>query len=243
MTAIVGVLCGDGIVIGSDSTTTFVDSSLQRTIEQQTKKVTTIGTDKLMCGTGEVGLSQRFYQIVSKYWEQDLSQLSYIDIGENICRLAILDHNFTAAKIGSFGALLAFPHNNNFYLCEFPAYSLQPEFKTNDIWYVSMGSGQNLSDPFLGFVRKIIWNDKQPNLKDGIFGAILSLNHAIEMNPGGIGGPVQIGTLSKNGNNYESKIFDEYDMAEHIQNVENFTDYMKKYKNSFSKSDTTKPPG
>ena len=58
MTVIIGALCKDGIVVGSDSSATFVAGSLP-TIEQPTKKTFVIGDDIIFAGTGQCGLGQR----------------------------------------------------------------------------------------------------------------------------------------------------------------------------------------
>ena len=215
MTLIVGVLCEDGVVIGSDSSATFTDGG-RHTVEQKTKKVTIIDDDKIMCGAGEVALSQRFAQVINRFWEQpEISQKSNIDIGVALFQSAFQDFRNTNSGFHQFAACLAFFHNDDFHLCEFPINTGLPEFKSKDLWYVSMGSGQYIADPFLGFVRKIFWDDKQPNLSDGIFGTIWTLNHAINVNPGGIGAPVQIGILDNKTKSV--KLLSDDELQEHLK--------------------------
>ena len=66
--------------------------------------------------------------------------------------------------MGGYGSLVAFPHNGEFELCEFRTSNFQPEFKTDDIWYVSMGSADHRR-PCLGFIRQAFWNDGVPSVK------------------------------------------------------------------------------
>ena len=51
MTAIVGVLCRDGVVIGTDSSATFTYGP-QRTIEQPTEKLSIVDQSVIVAGTG-----------------------------------------------------------------------------------------------------------------------------------------------------------------------------------------------
>ncbi|MCH8035153.1 MAG: hypothetical protein IH950_15540, partial [Bacteroidetes bacterium] len=178
MTVIIGALCQDGIVIGSDSSTTFATGGY-RTVEQITKKVTTLAENILLCGTGQVGLDQRFQYVINKYWQGNQQDgKTHEEITLDLATLLKANFTATGAQI-EYGACLAFAIDNNIHLYEFPSGTLQPEYKTKHLWYVSMGSGQLIADPFLGFVRKMFWNDKQPNINDGIFGTIWALQHTI----------------------------------------------------------------
>ena len=122
---------------------------------------------------------------------------------------------------------MAFYHKTKLYLCEFEVGDLQPEFKNEHLWYVSMGSGQSICDTVLGFVRKIFWDDAQPNLNDGIFGTVWALKQAIELNPGGINYPIQLATISEKG---ETKLLDISECSEHEQHTVEFEEYLKKFK-------------
>ena len=106
------------------------------------------------------------------------------------------DFASTKAKEGQFGALVAFSSQNEFHLCEFAIDDFQPELKTGDRWFVSMGSGQPIADPFLGLIRRVFFKDSQPRLNEGIFAVLWTLEHAIDLNTGGIDGPAQIGILT-----------------------------------------------
>ena len=63
MTAIVGVLCSDGVVVGSDSAATFA-SGIQPTIEQETIKIDVINDRVIVAGSGLIGLHQRCHNVV-----------------------------------------------------------------------------------------------------------------------------------------------------------------------------------
>ena len=233
MTAIVGVLCKDGIVIGSDSASTFSAGNM-RTIEQPSKKCEIINDELITCGTGAVGLNQRFQEILRANWaEKRKSGKPPITMCTELSTLALQNFKSTGLDFNtiSYGNVTGFLHAGEFYLCEFETRTLQPEMKTKDsLWWVSMGSGQPITDPFLGFVRKIFWDDKQPDLKDGIYGTIWALQHVISLNPGGVGGPVQISILTKENNKLVAKILTNDELAEHQEYVNNFENEIKKCK-------------
>ena len=65
MTAIVGLLCKNAVIIGADSSTTFAQGQVP-TIEQPSEKIEVIGEKVIVAGTGQVGLGQRFSVIVNK---------------------------------------------------------------------------------------------------------------------------------------------------------------------------------
>lgn len=243
MTVIVGVLCKDGIVIGSDSSATSTAPSGGNfsipTVEQKTKKVDIIHDFIVFGGTGSVGLGQRFKEVVKTYFSVEANlKKSPITISQEIYIKTRDD--FAKTNIGinqkKFGAVMGFSINSETYLLEYPVDDFQPEFKSNHYWYVSMGSGQLIADPFLGFVRKVFWNDEQPTLNTGIFGTLWVLEHAIDVNPGGIGAPPQICVLKKDENNdFKSYIIEDIELQEHIENLKSFQQYIKDYKNQFIK--------
>ena len=150
--------------------------------------------------------------------------------------------NSTYAKIGNLGALLAFPFKNEHVLCEFSIDDFQPELKDSKIWFTTMGSTVHLTDSFLAFLKEIFWKEHQPDLADGIFAATWTLQHAIDVNPGGVNGPISIATLSKkNKDEYIAKKLDKNELEEHQQNIEEAKKYMKKYL-ELHKSDSAKMP-
>jgi len=223
MTAIVGIICKKGVVVGADSSATFTNAARINTIEQKTRKIQIIGGKVILAGTGSFGLGQRFtYEV-----ENVFTKSGGIKEGEppvEICRklsaLGIKNFSSTGNPSGQYGSLLAFPCQNKFHLCEFDVPLFQPEMKTDHLWYVSMGSGQTLVDPFLGFIRKVFWRDGMPSLKEGIFATIWALQHAIELNPGGINGPIDVAILEYvNEPKIAARFLTDQEIEEHTNNI------------------------
>lgn len=228
MTVLVGIYCKDGIVIGSDSSTTFSAGSV-RTIEQPTDKIDIIGNRIIVAGTGQVGLGQRFCGVVkSALTDKIFEHNSELSIMKELCTRGINDFASTQAQMGQYGALVAYVTNKKHYLCEFSVKDFQPELKTNRIWYVSMGSGQLIADPFLGFIREVFWTDGPPNLRDATFAVTWTLSHAINLNPGGIKEPISIAILEKNNiGDYHARIIDNNELSEHKQHIDDLVSLLR----------------
>jgi hypothetical protein len=234
MTILIGVLCKDGAVVGADTSATFGAGNL-RTVEQKTSKVHIIGDKVISAGTGQVGLNQRFDFVVENYYNSlkgNFDCKPYQEVGRELCFHALRNFGSTGVGGNQFGALLVFSSGGKFHLCEFATQDFQPEFKTTDLWYVSMGSGQLIADPFLGLIRKIFWGDAQPCCREGIFYVAWALTHTIDVNPGGIKGPIQIATLqmSADGVTPIAHLLDDNELEEHRGNIRGVEDYLGKYK-------------
>ena len=237
MTAIVGVLCRDGVVIGSDSSATFGSSNPganpQPTIEQPTSKLNIIGDRVVVAGSGEVGLSQRFDRIVTDFDSRGLWQPNHhIDLANAIAAEAINDFSRTGITPGiiRYSALTAFYSSGQFRLCEFAVLTFQPEFKDENIWFVSIGSGQPITDPILALMRSIFWDDGMPSVQDAILPVTWTLQHVIDVNPGGINGPMRIAVLqedSQQSGNPVARILDDNELLEPQEHIETLKREMK----------------
>jgi hypothetical protein len=232
MTILVGVRCKDGIVVGTDSAATFAVSPQLRTIEQPgIKKIHIISGRVIVASTGEIGLAQRFCKIVTEAHEAKAFQKDPIEVGRYLAEKAVHDFATTKADRGSYGALVAFPCGNGSELCEFATSNFQPELK-RDIWYVSMGSGQPIADPCLGFIRQTFWTDgAPPSIEDGVFAVVWTLAQAIRLNPGGINDPKQVATLTGVGGKAVARSLITEEIAEHEANVDGAIEYLRGYRN------------
>lgn len=227
MTILVGILCTEGVVIGADSAATFGDGRL-RTIEVEMGGKIFVSNKRLIAATtGEVGLAQRFERVVRDIETTEPkdtklkrpSALSPTDAGKRIAAAAINDFIETRAQPGALGALVALVCDKKPTLIEFSGTHFQPELKTQRLWFASLGSGQPIVDPFLGLMRKIFFPNRLPSLGHGTMLATWALQHAIEVNPGGINGPICLATLVVKGGNAVATMLSQDEVDEHIQAV------------------------
>lgn len=204
MTILVGVCCTDGVVIGADSMATS-SVGQQRLIQiLSDDKINIIDTKIIIACSGAVGLSQRFHDVVKVAWNNKLFQKSCNECIREISRAALMDFEHTGVPRHpppqgglQFGSLMAAPLDGSAQLIEFAASDFQPEIKRDRVHFVSMGSGQVLADPFLAFISRVLWGDKQPNVQVGAFGVYWVLSHTIQYAPGGVGKPIKIAVLKK----------------------------------------------
>lgn len=217
MTVLVGVLCSDGVVVGADGSATFTAGQM-RTVEQRTHKLTVVHDHVIVAGTGAVGLNQRFARCVEVRWVDGTFGQHVIDVGKALCNDARTDFASTQAK-PDYGALVAYATKDRPQLIEFPPGSLQPEFKDNRLWYVTMGSGQPILDPFLGLIRKVLWRDNMPTVREATFAVTWALEHAIDVNPGGIGPPISVGVVERQRGSFTARVLDDDELSEHLERL------------------------
>jgi hypothetical protein len=68
VTVIIGILCEDGVVIGSDSSATYGPNPMARTIEHESLKIEILRGNVITATTGSIGLAQRFYEEAERFF-------------------------------------------------------------------------------------------------------------------------------------------------------------------------------
>ena len=204
------------------------------TIAQDLKrKIDVIQGQVIVAGTGEVGLGQRFVDIVKQHWrDQTFRKQSAVEMGRILSASAIQNFATTGVSQGAYGALVAIPSGTTPQLIEFAVSNFQPEVKTNNSWYVSMGAGQHVADPLLGFIRRAFWGDTPPNRQEGVFAATMVLELGCEMAPTGVAKPIQMATLvpKKKGKAYLARRLSDEELLEHVEHVKSVIQYFGGYR-------------
>lgn len=208
MTVLVGILCKDGIVLASDSAATFGTGTQSTIGQQEVQKINQVNIHVLYCATGAVGMSQLISNRIRELWEAKefvgkISPDGAMDkIGKAIAALvapymqtAQIQQNLTGGSGTSLcKSLLAISVDRKPHLFQFD-FNGAPERCTADLPFVSMGSGQTIADPFLAFLHRLMWFDKDPTLAEGRLAAVWTIDHVRRTNPGGVGGATQLATL------------------------------------------------
>lgn len=223
MTVLVGVKCSDGVVIGADSIATS-SYGQGRLMQIKTEKLAVVGDRVIIASTGSVGLGQRFVDTVGRAWTEGAFQTSCVDCARHLARAAIGDFQQTGVPYNpasgwGYGALVAAPHENRPELVEFGTQDFQPEIKSERLHFVSMGSGQMLAEPFMGFISRVIWGEQVPDVRTAMFGVYWALNHAIQMSPGGVGEPIRLATLRQEGNDWVARLLEPEELEEQAQHI------------------------
>jgi 20S proteasome alpha/beta subunit len=236
LSLIIGIRCIDGIVVAADSAATF-GSMGHSTIRQTAKKIKR-PVDQVICGiAGTAGLGQQFIGCLRDLWEADIfKDISRHDamrrIGKEFFQYSqpLIEAASTAKDL--FGrvaweeavghAIIAMPLKDGPALFWFNE-MCTPEEVTDDLPFVSIGSGRMIADPFLAFIKRVIWSDQTPTLSVGLLSAVWTLNHAIETNAGGVAKPMQVVTLKMDA---DGPLIDEIDQdrlrvyQEHVEVAE-----------------------
>jgi hypothetical protein len=186
-------------------------------------------------------MGQRFAHIVQTAYDGKLfvGTNHHIGVATELCKRAANDFANTKAPMGQYGALVGFSIGGKPHLCEFALADFQPEFKPETMWYCSMGGGQPITDPFLGLMREIFWKAGPPAVQDATFAVTWTLDHAVQVNPGGINNPVRIAVLEKHDGKFRARLLADEDLEEHRQNIEQAKDGLRK----FSASQRADAPG
>ena len=214
MTLIVGIKCQDGIVMAADSAATYATPLGSATVQQKCTKLTTIGN--LVIGTsGPVGLGQSYREEVDRLLKdkQHLCPWKSPNEAKSALRDALWKFaspawencKVVAQVVGSqacnsvmSSTMIALPiaKQDSACLIQFD-HMCCPEHASEDLPFCAIGSGQVHADPFLAFMRRVIWSNDRPSLQHGVFYAFWAVSEAIKTAPGGLSEPIQVWTLSK----------------------------------------------
>ena len=235
MTLIVGILCSDGVVVASDSAATFGAGGRPTIGQQIVRKVHRLNDHLLFSSTGAVGMAQLLADKVGTLWNNGTlsgskcpTPESAMDcIGKEIVNLvgpylqtAKLQHEITGDASSSLcKSLVALPVGKVPCLFNFD-YNGAPERSTAELPFISMGSGQPIADPFLALLHRLLWKGAEPTVAEGRLAAVWTIEHVSQTNPGGVGGAVQLATLSLTSGKLPSvTIVSDKDVDEHRQKV------------------------
>jgi Proteasome subunit len=204
VTLLVGVLCSNGVVIAADRQATH-GAMGQQTVGQAVTKVQVIHDEALYATSGHKGLGQQLCAIVegkqpefkNQGYDRNIVKLQeafrpIIDAGFKTASHAagVIGHNVAASDC-MCGGLLAAGFKDGLKLIEITP-QLAVEYMTNDLPFISMGSGKLSADPFLGFLRKVYWPIKLPTIQEGALAAYWTIQHAIDMKVSGVGFGVDV---------------------------------------------------
>lgn len=207
MTVLIGVLCDDGVVIGSDGAATFGAVGAEQTTRQPTRKISLIDGRALFAFSGHTGLGQRLCDRFQGFVRDNGMASRNISKNEWALREAFLldvEPEYKRSKaLGVEGldqgavchSVLAFMCDKQLQLVEVEPRVIVNRF-TQALPTISVGSGSRRADPFLAFIRRVMWNDRLPHLAEGEFATYWTLKHAILTDTGGVAEPISICTLT-----------------------------------------------
>lgn len=232
MTLIVGIRCSDGVVMASDSAATMGAGLLATIGQQHVTKVRKLGGAMLFGSSGPVGMSQLICEALESHWSDFKAQRTPEGAMRSVA-IAIVDQikpfMESVKLMRPFGydignclcrSLVAMPVKGQGCLFSFD-YNGQPEQATKELPFVAIGSGQLIADPFLAFIKRLLWANKEPTLAEGRFAAVWTIEHVKRTNPGGVEGTTQLGVLTSavGEGKASADVFGEDHVQEHCQQI------------------------
>jgi hypothetical protein len=192
--------------MASDSAAALGAGFMQTIGQQPVTKIHSIEKAILYSSTGGIGMSQLLTDRLRGVWNpayfMNASPIEAMGkIGATIAEtVKIYASNAQAfQQIGGLNALcqslVAIAVRNGPRLFQFGNSGI-PESATRELPCVALGSGQQIADPFLAFLRKILWKDRTPTIAEGRFVAAWTVRHVAETNPGGVALPLQMFCLT-----------------------------------------------
>lgn len=246
MTVVATFLCTDGVVVAADSMLTSSVSGIQ-VAHHTGKKIKILRENQVFAFAGDMGLGERF-QIMADEMHTNIAQHNHpIDYPLRLTESIL--NQFQATRVGninSVNTVLAYVHGNKHYCCIFEN-SIQPRLLDNNHFYYSLGIGKLSADPFLRFLVDIFCQDGLPNVRKGVFLATWAIRYVIQTIPGGVAGPIRIGTLECNQQgNYLARELPENEIDEHSQAIDSACTAIRKWRDSVetgaAAEGTSQPP-
>lgn len=256
MTLIVGIKARNGAVLGADGAATL-GSAGSLTIRQPVKKLRIVGTQGAVGVSGFVGLGQRIVAEIEELWrDKQLGGKSSFQvmtlIRQKIWEIAGVEMQAAAIAQQVLGqaaqssavahTLVALPCGGEPCLYQFDPQGA-PEEATEDLPFIAIGTGQNIADPFLAFLRRIFWKNRLPSISEGVFAAVWTLQHAIQTSPGFVSDPIQIIVVERTKKSrIDARELTETDLEEHNEAIAYVEENLADLRRRFSQPQEGEPP-
>lgn len=241
MTLIVGIKCQDGAVMAADSAATLATADGVFTVRQSVSKLHLVGTSGVVGTSGFMGLGDRIKAKIEELWVGRkfsgmktqagmtfLREQLWKDILETEARAAVTlvgekaggGDGGQALKMLMGNALVALPFSSSLCLVNLSLPQATPEEVNDNLPLVAIGSGQQIADTFMTFLRKIFWDGRVPTLEQGLFTAIWTLDHAVEASPGMVAGPVRVAVMENRSRQWTARLLDETELGTYRETIE-----------------------
>ncbi len=225
MTLMVGIKCVDCVIVGADGGVTVPGGVLE-----PARKLRVIDKELIVGVSGHYGLSQLFADRVTRLWgsrEEWASNANLVEHQRQI-RNAIFEDSSTVANQAlafkehhpgisehvNFGALVALPVSGISELIRItPSGTVSVDRRGPP--YLAVGSGAAFATPFLAFLRRLFFPNRQLGFDEGVLFVAWAIQNAIELGAPGVAYPLQIASLTTDeGSAGEAVAVHEFDNSE-----------------------------
>ena len=198
MTVVVAFHCSDGVVVAADSMLTPAIGGIN-VGHHSGIKCSVITGPQIFAFAGDQGQAARF-KLFAETMAANASAATHpllhcVSLSQAI--LTQLSQTGIAPKDVWTNTILGFLHSGSCHCCVFEG-NMQPRMLDQNHYYVALGSGKMSADPFLRFVSDTFCTPGQaPKVHLATFLAIWTVQHVIDVNPGGVAGPIRIAVFEK----------------------------------------------
>ncbi len=230
MTVVVAFHCTDGVVIAADSMITPSIGGVGIG-HHNGQKIAILSGPQIFAFAGDVGQNARFRIMAESNHGIISSQAHAIDFP--LALTAGIVQQFTATGINNSidaNPVLAFAHGGTHQCCVFEG-AVQPRLLDEHHYYAALGSGKLSADPFLRFLVDVFCGGGRPSVREGIFLATWTVQHVINVNPGGFAGPIRVATLEPDGaGSFIARSLPDDEISEHQQAVESAAEALRTWR-------------
>ena len=252
MTILIGILCEDGAVIAADG---MASQHLGTTpfIGVDNLKIHSIEEKLILACAGDDNLMIQFVHFLKINYSTIISQneqkvpfdvfVLMSEIGSKFAHYIVkMQNQFppelqpssikkTNEKGFPFQAVLALYLNYTHYMCFYDNFFRPYMLRGNGIWHTILGSGHLVASPSIHLVKKILDIKSRPSVEQARILAYWTIQHAIEVSAGGIGGKITISSLRKIEDTYKIEEDTEGDLIEHDSFIKEMYKIMSQYRN------------
>jgi hypothetical protein len=231
MTVVVAFFCPDGVVIAADSMITPGMGGIS-VGHHHGLKVSVLAGQQLFAFAGDQGQSDRVKIMANGNHAIIATRDHPIDYPIAITQGIIQQFQSTGiAGAINTNPILSFVHQNQYVCCVFEG-AMQPRLLDAAHYYVAVGSGKLSADPFLRFITDVFCNGSQPTVAEAILLATWTVQHVIDVNPGGVAGPIRVGILREEGGAKIARLLSDAEIVEHQQAVESAIVALRKWRDT-----------
>jgi 20S proteasome alpha/beta subunit len=246
MTVVVAFYCSDGVVVAADSMITPNVGGLS-VGHHHGQKISILPGPQIFALAGDIGQNARVRMIAESNHTAIARTNHPIDFPLQLSQTVI--QQFTATGINKSidaSPVLAYGHGGQHQCCVFEG-AFQPRLLDEYHYYSAHGSGKLSADPFLRFLTDVFCPNGRPTIREGIFLAAWTVQHVIDVNPGGVAGPVRIATLEKDASGaFVARSLDTNEIDEHLQAIESAAAALRKWRDELQSGhaadDAPEPP-
>ncbi len=243
MTVVAAFLCSDGAVVSSDSMITPTIGGLNVGHHHGIKVYVLPGT-QVLAFAGDQGQAARFKLLAESNHKFPATAANALDYPLALAQA--LSAQFQTTGIGNaigVNTILTFLHQSSCFCCAFEG-AMQPRLLDKDHYYVALGTGKLSADPFLRFLVDTFCQSGQPTVREAVFLATWAVQHVIDVNPGGVAGPIRVAAIEKDESGiYIARELPSTEIDDTQQAIESALDALRDWRKSIGGGSTANTQG